>query len=68
MAVPCTVMHALAHATDAETFLPRQDFIAADKNEAKGAPEEVKVVLGWELNIREMLIKFPEHKYKAWYT
>ena len=66
MAAPCTVMHALAHATDEKTFLPRQDFIAADKNEAEGAPEEVKVVLGWQLNTREMLIKLPDHKFKAW--
>ena len=68
MAAPCTVMHTLAHATESETHLPRQDFTAADKNEAEGAPEEVKIVLGWELNTREMLIKLPEHKYKAWPT
>ena len=68
MAAPCTVMHALAHASEGETHLPRQNFIASDKNEAEGAPEEVKIVLGWELNTREMLIKLPKHKFKAWST
>ena len=66
MAAPCTVMHALAHASEKDTFLPRHNFIAADKNEAEGAPEEVKIVLGWEINTRELMIKLPQHKHKAW--
>ena len=65
---PCTVMHALAHNSDQPTPVPRQDFIAEDKNDAEGAPEEVKVVLGWELNSRELTITLPQHKFVAWNT
>lgn len=32
----------------------------------EGAPEEVKVSLGWELNPRSLVVKLPEHKHKAW--
>ena len=67
IAAPCTVMHAVAHsAIGNETFVPRQNFISEDKNEAEGAPEEVKITLGWELDSRRLLIKLPEHKHKAW--
>ena len=48
IAAPCTVMHAVTHhATDNETFVPRQEFISEDKNEAEGAPSEEKIMLGW---------------------
>jgi hypothetical protein len=68
IAGPCTIMHAIAHKDDpiSSPFIPRQDFIADDKNEAEGAPEEVKVTLGWELNSRSLLVKLPFHKFKAW--
>ena len=63
---PCTVMHAIAHKNSAKHIVPRQDFIADDKNDAEGAAEEEKVVLGWSLNTRTLDIKLPYHKYKAW--
>ena len=66
MADPCTVIHALAHATEEDTVIPRQDMIAADKNIAEGAPEEVKIILGWEINTRTMSICLPHHKVVAW--
>ena len=59
-------MHAISHNNNGETFIPRQNFIADDKNEAEGAPEEKKIVLGWELNSRQLLVSLPIHKYKAW--
>ena len=45
IAAPCTVMHALAHKADGSTFLPRDNFIADDKNDAEGDIEESKIVL-----------------------
>ena len=63
---PCTVMHAIAHQTHSPSSVTRQDFIAEDKNDAEGAPEEVKIVLGWEINSRELKIKLPKHKFIAW--
>jgi hypothetical protein len=67
IAAPCTIMHAVAHkAKNDETFIPRQNIISKDKNEAEGAPEEIKITLGWELDSRSLLIKLPAHKFKAW--
>ena len=66
MAGPCTVMHAMAHAALGPTNLPHQDLIAEDKNDAEGAPEEVKVVLGWEIDTRRLVIQLPAHKFHAW--
>jgi hypothetical protein len=65
-AAACTVIHAVAHQAASDTFLPRQDIIADDKNEAEGAPEEIKICLGWQLDTRRLLVKLPFHKYKAW--
>ena len=66
IAGPCTVMHAMAHKAAGDVHLPRQDIIADDKNDAEGAPEEVKVVLGWEIDTRRLLIQLPAHKFHAW--
>ena len=63
---PCTVIHAMAHNADGDTHLLRQDLISAEKNEAEGAPEEVKVCLGWQFNTRLLLIALPRHKFEAW--
>jgi hypothetical protein len=65
MAAPCTVIHAVAHsATD--THLKRQNLISDEKNEAEGAPEEIKICLGWQINTRALLVSLPSHKYLAW--
>jgi hypothetical protein len=65
-AAACTVIHAISHQASSDTHLPRQDIIADDKNEAEGAPEEVKICLGWQLDTRRLLVRLPYHKYKAW--
>ena len=39
IAAPCTVIHAVSHsAEEGNTFVPREDVITVDKNEAVGAP------------------------------
>ena len=68
IAAPCTIIHAVSHSCSGEKFLKRDDMIALDKCLAEGAPAEVKICLGWELNTRLLLIKLPYHKYKAWST
>ena len=67
-AASCTVLHAFAHSasSSSSTSIKRDNLIADDKNEAEGAPEETKVVLGWNLDSRRMLVKLPYHKWKAW--
>ena len=59
-------MHAVAHIASSDTFLPRQNLIADDKNEAERDPEEVKITLGWELETRSLMVILPLHKFKAW--
>ena len=63
---PCTAMHAIAQQGNEEMSIPRQDFIAMDKNEAEGAPEEIKIILGWVIDSRRLLIQLPAHKHAAW--
>ena len=65
-AAACTVIHAIAHTAQGETFLERQEFIADDKNDAEGGPEEIKICLGWQLDTRRLTVALPMHKYIAW--
>ena len=64
---PSTVLEAVAHNAEGETFIQRQHFISEDKNEAEGAAEEVKICLGWSINTRQLTVSLPEHKYVAWH-
>ena len=57
--VPCTVLHAVSHFTETETFIPRDDMISNDKSETEGAPEETNNFLGCRLDIRELLVTLP---------
>jgi hypothetical protein len=63
-----SVLHAFGHKMSASSTsaIPRDNLIADDKNEAEGAPEEVKICLGWTLDTRQLLVKLPFHKYTAW--
>ena len=66
-AAPCSIMHALSHKAGPNfSSIPRQNMIAENKNEAEGAAEEVKIILGWTINSRALTASLPEHKYKAW--
>lgn len=64
-AAPCTVLHSVCHKSD-NTHIPRVDILSEMKNKEEGAPEEIKTVLGWDLDTRRLLIKLPPHKAKAW--
>ena len=59
LAIPCTIMHAVAHNASSDTFVPRQKLIADDKNEGEGAPAVVKTTLGWELDARSLIVRLP---------
>ena len=56
----------MAHSCSGENLLPRDDLIALEKCLAEGAPAEIRICLGWELNTRLLLISLPSHKFKAW--
>lgn len=64
-AAPCTVLHAVC-SNCSDPHVTRDEILADDKNEAEGAPSEIKIVLGWEINTRTLMIALPQHKYKAW--
>ena len=46
--------------------LPRSTLLNETKLKAEGALEETKIVLGWMLDTRRLLISLPTHKYIAW--
>ena len=63
---PCTtIIHAVADKSISSP-LPCDNMIADNKTFTKGASEEIKICLGWEINTRELKISLPLHKYKAW--
>ena len=66
VAAPCTIIHALAHDSEGDTVIPRDDMVALDKCEAEGAASEERICLGWLLNTRSLLVSLPSHKVKAW--
>jgi hypothetical protein len=43
--------------------LPRIDIISAKKLQAEGTFKEVKVILGWVINTRSLLISLPLDKH-----
>ena len=61
---PFTIMHAVAHNESSDTFVPRQNLIADDKNEAEGSPEESKITLWLELDTRSLIVRLSFHKFK----
>jgi hypothetical protein len=53
------------HAGDDES-VPRRPLLSPAKLEAEGAPAELQIVPGWELNTRQLLISLPADKHTAW--
>jgi hypothetical protein len=48
--------------------VPRRPLLSDEKLIAEGAPEEIQVVLGWELDCRRLLAALPSDKFDAWTT
>ena len=66
-AIPFAI-HSVARPIDNSDDIPRVDIISAKKLHAEGTFEEVKVVLGWIINTRNLLISLPQDKHKKWTT
>jgi hypothetical protein len=71
--VPTQVMHviplairSLARLASIQESIPRKDIISLKKLKAEGRLEETKIVLGWLLNTRELLISLPDSKCHTW--
>ena len=48
--------------------IKRQDLLSLPKLEAEGRLEEIKNVLGWDIDTRRFTISLPIRKYDAWKT
>jgi hypothetical protein len=53
------------HAGDDEP-VPHRPLLLPSKVAAEGAPDEIQIVLGWEMNTRRLLISLPNDKFVAW--
>ena len=51
---PITVMEAIADDAIFECDIVRDDLLSDDKTRIEGAPEEIKICLGWTLNTRSL--------------
>jgi len=59
-------IRSLARPVSTQDSIPRKDIISLKKLKAEGGLEETKIVLGWLLNTRELLISLPDSKYHTW--
>ena len=66
-AVPLAI-HAVGRQLSADEPLPRDDLISLSKLAAEGRMEETKMLLGWIVNTRALLIHLPINKYLGWST
>jgi len=64
-AIPLAI-RTLARPSSHQDFIPRKDIISLKKLKAEGRLEETKIVLGWLINTRFLLISLPDHKCHAW--
>ncbi len=46
--------------------IPREDMAARNKLQAEAGLEEQKMVLGWLIDTRRLLVKLPKNKFVAW--
>jgi hypothetical protein len=60
------IIHSLARPLDTSDKIPRKDIISLKKFAAEGQMEETKLVLGWLLNTRSLIISLPADKHKNW--
>ena len=63
--------HLLAIATTAqpshnEEPIPREPMEARNKLVAEATPEEIKLILGWMMDFRSLVISLPDNKHTAW--
>ncbi len=63
---PITVLDAIADDSILNCDILRDDLLADDKTKIEGAPEEIKICLGWTLNTRSLLVSLPDHKKIGW--
>ena len=59
-------IHSVFRPTDPSDPLPRADAISERKLKGEGTPDEVKTILGWDIDTRLFRIHLPKLKAKEW--
>jgi hypothetical protein len=57
-----------SHAGTEEGPIPRRPILSIPNFIAEGRPEEIQILLGWQLNTRLLEISLPDNKYLVWLT
>jgi hypothetical protein len=63
---PLAVFATVRPHADADEPVPRRPLLSPSKVAAEGAPAEIQIVLGWEMNTHRLLIGLPNDKFVAW--
>ena len=61
-----TAIHILGRPVDSSDPIKRVDLVSLSKLIAEATMEEWKILLGWKLDTRALLISLPFEKYTAW--
>ena len=62
---PITVIDAATN-NGSSAGIKRDPMVEMEKAAAEGPAEEIKIVLGWRIDTRRLLISLPDHKFIAW--
>jgi len=65
---PLLAIETLSRPPHEQEPLSRDDMLALEKAVSEGTPNEILIVLGWELNARRLLVILPLHKAQDWST
>jgi hypothetical protein len=60
------IISLLARPPDTNDPLERETLLSLKKFLAEGCPEEEKLMLGWLMNTRKLLVQLPDNKLKNW--
>lgn len=63
---PLLALHAISRPLHESEPIPRHPMASEDKFKAEAAAEETKMILGWLVDHRQLLVSLPENKFVAW--
>ncbi|MGH7974512.1 MAG: hypothetical protein ACREBR_03205, partial [bacterium] len=59
-------LHTMGRPVQLYEPIPRDDLLSFKKLFGEGRMEEIKVILGWEINSRRLTIALPKEKFSSW--
>ncbi len=63
---PLLAIHACSRPSHIHEPIPRHQMVSTKKLEAEAALSETKTILGWEWNLRQLIISLPHNKFVVW--